>query len=45
MKQKKWMQVIAIIVILLSANLTVISTSSDESLIDNQKQTQETEFK
>jgi uncharacterized protein YpmB len=37
MNQKKWVQVIAIIVILLSANLTVTSTSFDESLIDDQK--------
>ena len=44
MNQKKWMQVIAIIVILLSANLTVTSTSFDESLIDDHKQKQVTEI-
>ena len=44
MNQKKWVQVIAIIVILLSANLTVTSTSFDESLIDDQKQKRVTEI-
>ena len=44
MNQKKWIQVIAIIVILLSANLRVISTSFDESLIDDQKQKRVTEL-